>query len=389
MTVDVILRETLERSGESVVSAWFAAVGEPVEADAPLLEISTGKTVIEIAAPASGVLVEQIRVAGAPVREGELLGRIASGEPSPSGAAAPGPARPTGAAATPVSDAGWLSPAVRRLVREHGIDPARVAGTGVGGRVTAEDIERHLAAHGEVTSPAPPSPLPGVRRIPHSPLRRAIARNLAESVQRAPHATAVFEADLTAVFAHRARHKAAWEAEGVRLSYTPYFLRAAVLAREVVPEINSRWSDDSLDVYEDMNIGLAVEVPSGILVPVVRGAQRLDLRALAEAATALTARARSGRFAPNETDGGTFTVTNHGMGGSLLATPILVLPQCAILGIGKIQRRPVVVDAPEGARLEIRPMVYLTLTIDHRALDGMQSSRFMTAMIRTLETWAE
>lgn len=382
MTVDVVLCETLERSGESVVGAWFAAVGEPVEADAPLLEISTGKTVIEIAAPASGVLVEQVRASGDPVREGELLGRIASGEASSSASAAVAPA-------PAASDAGWLSPAVRRLVREHGIDPARVAGTGVGGRVTAEDIERHLAVHGEVTSAAPPAPLPGTRRVPHSPLRRAIARNLVESVQRAPHATAVYEADLTAVSAHRARHKAAWEAEGVRLSYTPYFLRAAVLAREIVPEINSRWSDDSLDVYEDMNIGLAVEVPSGILVPVVRGAQRLDLRALAEAATALTARARSGRFAPNETDGGTFTVTNHGMGGSLLATPILVLPQCAILGIGKIQRRPVVVDAPEGARLEIRPMVYLTLTIDHRALDGMQSSRFMTAMIRTLEIWAE
>lgn len=281
----------------------------------------------------------------------------------------------------------WLSPAVRRLVREHGVDPARITGTGIGGRVTAEDIERHLAAHGEVTPPPEPPPLPGVRRIPHSPLRRAIARHMAESVQRAPHATALYEADLTAVVAHRETHRAAWAAEGVHLSYTPYFLRAAVIARDAVPEVNSRWSDDSLDVYEDMNLGLAVEVPSGILVPVIRAAQRLDLRGLARESAALTERARSGRFAPNETEGGTLTITNHGMGGSLMATPILHQPQCAILGVGRVQRRAVVVADGDGERVAIRPMVYLTLTIDHRAIDGMQVNRYMGAMVRALEAW--
>jgi 2-oxoglutarate dehydrogenase E2 component (dihydrolipoamide succinyltransferase) len=383
MKVDIILGEALERNGESMLSAWFAAVGETVAAGSPLLEISTGKTVIEVAAPASGVLAEQVRAVGDPVREGELLGRIATG------VEAAVPSGPAAASATPaVPDAGpWLSPAARRLVREHGVDPARITGTGVGGRVTAEDIERHLAEHGEVTPPGVPPPLPGVRRVPHSPLRRAIARHMTESVQRAPHATALYEADLTAVVANRERHRAAYAAQGVHLSFTPYFLRAAVIARDAVPEVNSRWSDDSLDIYEDMNIGFAVEVPSGILVPVIRSAQRLDLLGLARETTGLTERARSGRFAPNETEGGTLTVTNHGMGGSLMATPILHQPQCAILGVGRIQRRPVVVADGDGERVAIRPMVYLTLTIDHRALDGMQANRYMSAMIRALESW--
>ena len=382
MNVEIILRETLERNGDSMVGAWFAAVGDRVEAGAPLLEISTGKTTIEIAAPASGVLAEQVCAVGDPVREGELLGRIAAG----AGGGGEASVAPAAAPAAPEAGA-WLSPAVRRLAREHGVDPARITGTGIGGRVTAEDVERHLAAHGEVTPPPEPPPLPGVRRIPHSPLRRAIARHMAESVQRAPHATALYEADLTAVVAHREAHRAAWAAEGVHLSYTPYFLRAAVIARDAVPEVNSRWSDDSLDVYEDMNLGLAVEVPSGILVPVIRAAQRLDLRGLARESAALTERARSGRFAPNETEGGTLTITNHGMGGSLMATPILHQPQCAILGVGRVQRRAVVVADCGGERVAIRPMVYLTLTIDHRALDGMQVNRYMGAMVRALEDW--
>lgn len=382
MNVEIILRETLERNGDSMVGAWFAAVGDRVEAGAPLLEISTGKTTIEIAAPASGVLAEQVCAVGDPVREGELLGRIAAG----AGGGGEASVAPAAAPAAPEAGA-WLSPAVRRLAREHGVDPARITGTGIGGRVTAEDVERHLAAHGEVTPPPEPPPLPGVRRIPHSPLRRAIARHMAESVQRAPHATALYEADLTAVVAHREAHRAAWAAEGVHLSYTPYFLRAAVIARDAVPEVNSRWSDDSLDVYEDMNLGLAVEVPSGILVPVIRAAQRLDLRGLARESAALTERARSGRFAPNETEGGTLTITNHGMGGSLMATPILHQPQCAILGVGRVQRRAVVVADGGGERVAIRPMVYLTLTIDHRALDGMQVNRYMGAMVRALEDW--
>ncbi len=384
MTVDVILNEALERNGESMVGAWFAKPGEPVAAGGPLLEISTGKTMIEIAAPASGILVEQVCRAGDPVREGDLLGRIADGAggtdgPPPAGALA------TGATERPA--AAWLSPAVKRLVREHGVDPARVPGTGAGGRITAEDIERYLAAHGGATPLPTPPPQPGVRRIPHSPLRRAIARHTVESVQRAPHATALYEADLTAVVAHREAFRTAWAAEGLHMGFTPYFLRAAVIARDAVPEVNSRWSDDSLDVHEDMNIGFAVEVPSGVIVPVIRCAQRLDLAGLAREAAALTGRARAGRFAPNETEGGTFTVTNHGMGGSLMATPILYPPQCAILGIGRIQRRPVVAGPPEAGRIEIRTMVYLTLTIDHRALDGMQSGRFMTAMVRALESW--
>jgi 2-oxoglutarate dehydrogenase E2 component (dihydrolipoamide succinyltransferase) len=211
---------------------------------------------------------------------------------------------------------------------------------------------------------------------------------MVESLLRtAPHVTAVFDADLSAIVAHRERTKGDFRAKGVKLTYTAYFVHAAVQALRAVPVLNSRWHDDALEVFDDCNIGIATALDNGLVVPVLKRAQTMDLFAIAVRLGELTEKARHGRIELQDLQQGTFTITNHGVSGSLIATPIINQPQSAILGVGKLEKRLVVVEIDGHDTIQIRPMAYVTLTIDHRAVDGFQANTFLTRFVETLRDW--
>lgn len=384
---DIVLPTDQAEGTSNVVGKWFKAVGDPVSRNEPLLEITTDKVTVEIAAPVSGVLAEILKPEGEAVEPGDVVGRIGEGvtlsrSPERSEGAAKGPistpAPVPSAPAAPQGDGSGdaeLSPAVRRLLREHGLDAAQVKGTGRGGRITVQDVESYLQGAGEPGSQGARS-----RLIPHSAMRRSIAEHMAKSVATAPHVTAVFEADLAAVIRHREAHQKAF-------TYTAYFVRASVAALQAIPEVNSRWRDQGLELYDDCNIGIGTALPGGgLIVPVLREAQDMDLAETARRLEDLTTRARAGTLEPRDVQGGTFTISNHGVSGSLLAAPIVInQPQSAILGIGKLEQR---VRVAAGGGFEARPMLYVTLTIDHRALDGFQANAFLSRWVEVIEQWS-
>jgi 2-oxoglutarate dehydrogenase E2 component (dihydrolipoamide succinyltransferase) len=388
----------------SQVLRWLKAVGERVSENEPLIELETDKVTVEIASPGTGVLAEIVKDEQEEVAPGELLGRIAP-------AAAPSrPAPPTEAVAQVPSAsaartrpmrgaAAPFSPAVRRLLTEHALDPASMTGTGEGGRLTVADvmaeIERRAHAAAGALEPAAPEPEtePEVagRRMALSPVRRRIASHMVESLlHTAPHVTTVFEADMEAVLADRERQRGLFEAQGVALTLTAYFTRALVEAIRAVPEANSRWRQSELEVFDTVNLGIATAASSGLIVPVLRHAETLDLLATARGINELVKRAREGRLAPADVRGGTFTISNHGVSGSLLAAPIVIhQPQSAILGVGKLEKRAVVIEADGEERIVARPRCYVTLTIDHRVMDGEQANRFMQVFCERLREWRQ
>jgi 2-oxoglutarate dehydrogenase E2 component (dihydrolipoamide succinyltransferase) len=380
---DIVLPQDQSEGSTHEVGNWLKRVGDRVRKDEPLLEIITDKVTVELAAPADGVLQELRKNTGDAVAPGEVLGRIgADGEGE--GRVRAGGTDPAvqadqadGAAKPETRDGSTeLSPAVRRLLEQHGVAASAVRGSGRGGRITVQDVEAHVAQ--AVTAPAEST---GSRMVPHTPQRRSIAEHMVRSMAAAPHVTAVFEADLSAVLAHR---EAAGKAAGATL--TAYFVRAAVAALQAVPEANARWHERGLELFSDCNIGVAVALPGGgLIVPVVHRAQELDFAATAARLNELTTRARAGRLEPRDVQGGTFTISNHGVSGSLLAAPIVInQPQTAILGVGKLEQRPRVI----AGRIEARPLAYVTLTIDHRALDGFQANAFLSAWVEAIEGWS-
>ncbi len=382
--VDVTLRDVQDGT-ESVLERWLRQPGDQVRQHEPLVEINTDKAVVEIPSPASGVLREVLKTTNDPVGPGDVLGRIevvGEGELRPAArpAASPTPVVARGSPARTQD----LSPAVRQLVKKHHLDVSQIRGTGRGGRITYEDVQNFLKQPPADARAQPPAG----RMVPHSPLRRRIAQHMVDSLLRtAPHVTAVFEADLSAVVAHRQEQQAAFQQRGVKLTYTAYFVAAAVQAVQAVPEVNSRWHDDALEIFTDCNVGVATAVEGGLLVPVIRQAQSLDLFGIATRLQELTQKARAGKLEPADLRHGTLTITNHGVSGSLIATPIINQPQSAILGIGKMEKRLVVIEDKGHDSIQIRPMVYVTLTIDHRALDGFQANRFLTRFIEALKSW--
>jgi 2-oxoglutarate dehydrogenase E2 component (dihydrolipoamide succinyltransferase) len=291
-----------------------------------------------------------------------------------------------------------MSPAVRRLLAEHSLDPSLIRGSGQGGRITVQDVLQAAVRPGSdavaVTSgsagAAVSAPSEPIRRVPHSAVRKRIAEHMVRSLlHTAPHVTTVFEADLSAVLRHRARHREAYANEGVPLTLTAYFLQAAVAAIRVVPEANSRWTDAALEIYEYIHIGVATALEEDLVVPVLRHVDSLDLLATARALHELTTRAREHRLTPADVRGGTFTISNHGVSGSLLAAPIIInQPQSAILGVGKLEQRPVVVEEGDEQKIVVRPRCYATLTLDHRVMDGHQANRFMQTFVGTLADWS-
>lgn len=381
MMMTEVLSPLSQEGTTAAIRTWFKAVGDRVAEGEPLLELETDKVAMEVAAPASGVLAA-ILVATGDVQPGALLGHIT---PAEAAAAPPPPPAATPARAAVADPQHRLSPAVRKLVSESGIDPAGLPGSGKDGRLTRDDVVRALQSR---AAPLPP-PAEGVTSIPHSPMRRRIAEHMAQSVATAPHVTAVFEADFTAIMAHRAANKAAFAAQGVNLTFTAYFVAASVAAMQAASAVNSRWHADRLEVFSSVNIGIGTALgDQGLVVPVIHAAQSLSLLGIAQRLQAVTQRARAGTLAPEDVRGGTFTISNHGTSGSLLAAPIIInQPQSAILGIGKVEKRVVVRELAGGDAMLIRPMSYVSLTIDHRVIDGAQTNAWLTRFVETLEGW--
>jgi 2-oxoglutarate dehydrogenase E2 component (dihydrolipoamide succinyltransferase) len=379
-----------EEGTRATVLRWCKKVGDTVVKDEPLVELETDKVTVEIPAPASGTLIEVLKQVNAEVIPDEVLARLSlSGESTTLQETAPSTAIETSAGTPAVFDARDaqppLSPSVRRLLQEHSIAAADVDGTGRNGRVTAQDVTRHVAdarAHAQVS---PPDSM----RVPHTAIRRRVAEHMARSLIEAPHVTTIFEADLTRVLAHRARHAADYESRGARLTLTAYFISACVHALRAHREVNATFHADALELHADVNIGVGTALGNkGLIVPVIHRAQGLNLFAMAQRLGQVVEAARAGKLSPADVRGGTFTISNHGVGGSLLAAPIVInQPQVAILGIGKVQRRVCAVQVDGVEAISVRSMCYLTLTIDHRALDAFQANAFLALVVTTLEQW--
>jgi 2-oxoglutarate dehydrogenase E2 component (dihydrolipoamide succinyltransferase) len=403
---DVIAPEN-EEGTKATILRWCKAAGEAIRKDEPLLELETDKVTVEVPSPASGELAEILKQPNEEVQPGQILARVrvAGAEAAEPAAASMPPAAPAPAEETARQ---LVSPAVRRLLDEHALSPADIAGSGRNGRITAQDVARYLdemsapsAGPALATLDAQPTAAGKIEsrgaagrrsnRVPHTSIRRRVAEHMAKSIADAPHVTTLFEADLTRVQAHRVRNSAEYEREGLRLTYTAYFVAACARALIAHPSVNATFHEDALELHSDANIGVATALGNeGLIVPVIHRAQGLQLPEIARRLGQLVTAARTGKLAPQEVRGGTFTLSNHGVGGSLLAAPIVInQPQVAILGVGKVGRRVCVVESQGAEAVGIRTMCYVTLTIDHRALDAFQANAFLEHVVNTLEQWSD
>ncbi len=380
----------------SQILRWLKQVGESVAENEPLIEIETDKVTVEVASPGTGVLREIIKQEQEEIAPGELLGRIDTGTAAAALAQGPRPAAaataPAAASASPVA----VQSRTRAPAAAGGLSP----GTGPAGRITVEDVlraapgsapERRRQAPASVAPPgAAADALSRSHRVPHTAVRKRIADHMVQSLlHTAPHVTTVFEADMTAVLTDRARQRDEFARRGAPLTLTAYFVQAAVAAIRAVPEANSRWTDTALEIYDSIHVGVATAVEGvGLVVPVLHDADARDLFDTARALDELVTRARAGKLSPADVRGGTFTISNHGVSGSLLAAPIIInQPQAAILGVGKLEKRPVVVEEGDEQKIVARPRCYVTLTLDHRVMDGHQANHFLQVFVQKLTGW--
>ena len=429
--------QLLVPEGETVsAGTLLALIGDPGEVAGETTEVLEGAA--STAAPATsgssasdsgmGPRDQPARRVIQPPDSG-AMGRATPGAVVPEGSSAPGvpsagtlPASPAASAApTGRTGLGFISPVVARISWEYKVDLAQVKGTGQGGRITKQDVLAFVDSRAAEPSPwdqpalgelfRPTEELTGVglpgtaatepaeqdqapRLLPLDNVRRAIAEHMVRSKAVSPHVTTVMEADLRRVVAHRQAHREAFARDGVHLTYTAYFVAASVAALRAVPQVNASWSDEGIVLHGRVNIGVAVSLgDQGLIAPVLKDADRMSLLGVARGIADLANRARLRQLKPDEVHEGTFTITNHGMGGSLFATPIIHQPQSAILGVGAIQKRVVVLPAadPQGGTTDsiaIRPMVYLTLTFDHRVLDGALADVFLGKIVQVLQTWS-
>ena len=423
MSKTVLVTMPEQEGSKSVVEKWLKAPGDFVGIHEPIVEISTDKVTIEIASPATGELYKIFKHENSDVMPGETLAEILLfGEPTVRTSTSPLEKiqsefeRKIDAVSqeksTSQENKMLLSPAVRKLIRRYRIDVSKIKGTGKKGRVTHKDVTEYIkiaetqrVLQDENTPPTvtikDKSAITTMRLngqetefasqslfVPHSPMRKQIANHMVESMlQTAPHVTAIFEANMSNVIAHRNKSKQAFAKQGVKLTFTSYFAMATALASQAVPEVNSRWHDDRLEIFPYCNVGIATAVDNGLIVPVLKNVQNLSLIGIANELQRLTQKARNARLGGEDIQHGTITITNHGVSGSLIATPIINQPQSAILGIGKMQKRVVVAEVNGQDCIQIQPMIYVTLTIDHRALDGFQANKFLTAFVDVLENW--
>lgn len=400
-SVDIIAPADNEEGTTMKVQSWLITPGDTVVLNQPIVELETDKVTVEIEASAGGIVSEVLIEPGQDVAPGAVLGRINTEATTREAKRATAPKADAPAVtpkSAPMLSEGQtrntaLSPSVRRFVAENNLDASIIVGTGRRGRVTLQDAKDHFASNGAPVVSAKPASTAvksgQTTRIPHMSMRRAIAQHMQNSVQTAPHVTAVFEADFSAIAAHRAATKEEFAAQGVKLSYTAYIVAACVKAMKQVPEVNSQWHDDHLDVFGDMNIGVGTALgDKGLVVPVIHGAQDLNLFGIAKSLQDNIDRARTNKLKPADVRGGTFTISNHGVSGSLVATPIIInQPQSAILGVGKLEKRVIVKTVDGQDVMAIRPMAYVSLTIDHRVLDGHQTNTWLSAFVAALENW--
>jgi len=386
-----ILMPMEQEGSKSMVRAWLKKVGEAVKRDEPIVELETDKVAIEVAAPADGVLASIALGEGDEATPGAVLGVLnataaASPQISPINPATRTSPDPRLSATTRANARETrLSPLVRRLLADNQLEASAINGSGRNGRITHEDVEAFLKTPSPARAPARAGEVRS-HSVRHDRMRRLIAEHMTRSVQTAPHVTAVFEADFSAIAAHRAKHKASYQTP---LTFSAYFVRAAAEAMSAAPNVNSRWSEDALEVFESVNIGVGVALgDKGLIVPAIREAQALNLAQVAARLHDVTERARAGKLTLSDTQGGTFTISNHGVSGSLLASPIIInQPQSAILGVGKLEKRVVVREVDGADAMLIRPMAYVTLTIDHRVIDAHQTNAWLTRFVEVLEHW--
>jgi 2-oxoisovalerate dehydrogenase E2 component (dihydrolipoyl transacylase) len=422
MATKILMPQLGESVIEGTISSWLKQEGDQVEQYEPILEIETDKVTTEATAEVPGVLLKILVPEGETVAVGTLLalvGKAGEGlddlelsnhqeiveenigiqekKPLPSITALPerktssnGPSRSTS------QYTGRVSPVVGRIAGEHGVDLNQVRGTGRDGRITKKDVLAFIDTRetGSVRldrdREVPPvkqskdsSLIPG-EVIPLTGIRRAIAEHMVHSKHTSPHVTTIFEIDFSSVSSHRAKRKERFARDGARLTFTAYIIAAIAQGLRIHPLVNSSWTDEGIALKKEINVGMATAIADGLIVPVIKNADGLSLFGLAQAINDLSERARNNRLLPDEVQGGTFTLTNHGVSGSLFATPIINQPQCGILGAGKIEKRvKVISDA-----IAIRPMAYTSLTFDHRILDGASADAFMTTVKDILENWS-
>ena len=438
MAVDVMMPQMGESIFEGTITKWLKKPGDKIERDEPLFEISTDKVDAEIPAPAAGVLKEikvtegqtvpiqtivaVIDAAGTSAAAPALAPAPAKQEAPKRGAAAPAPpaAKPAPVVAAPAAperpgngDKIRSSPLVRRIARENNIDLSQVPGTGAGGRVSKNDILAAVegGAHPASAPAAKPAPAPGAPPSsgapsamlelavpreklyfghyevqPMSTMRQRIAEHMVLSKRTSPHVYSIDEANMTEIAALRSKMKDRFEREtGTKLTFMPFFIRAAVEALRAFPTVNSSVDGTNIVLHKECNIGVAVALDWGLIVPVIKGAEEKNFLGLARALNDLAERARSKKLKPDEVAESTFSITNPGVFGGLMGLPVINQPNVAILGLGTIEKRPVVIDDAIG----IRSMVYLTLSYDHRAVDGAMAHQFMGHIKKTLENWNE
>ena len=435
MSIEVLMPQLGESVVEGTITKWLKSKGERVEEYEPLLEINTDKVDSEIPSPSSGILLDILIPEGETIQagtvlaligeEGEKIPKAGHGEPKGKTDAktaatsqpvkAP-PTRPSSVAGLPGDkqlvpgrdhELGFISPVVARIASENHVNLYEVPGTGQGGRITKKDIMAYLekrppapaekietSAKAAVSAPpAPPvSAKPTAQAgevLPLNPVRRAIAEHMVLSKHTSPHVTTVMEVDLSRVVNHRQANKEQFARDGVNLTFTAYFVTASIAALKTHPIVNSSWSEEGILVHRDIHIGMATSLgEAGLIVPVIKNADSYSLLGLARKINDLSQRARNRQLKPDEVKGGTFTITNHGTSGSLFATPIINQPQCAILGVGVIQKRVVVAtDAYGNDAIAIRPMVYMSLTFDHRILDGAMGDAYLGKVVEYLQNW--
>ena len=427
MPTEIVMPQMGESIVEGTITKWLKKPGDKIQRDEPLFEISTDKVDAEIPAPASGVL-QEIKVGeGTTVQVNTVVGTIASdgesaAKPAPvaekraaPAAPAPAPKAETPAPAAPakheVEDHARSSPLVRKIAREHNVNLAEVSGTGLGGRITKEDIvafidrqetgapsgaPSKLSLGGEVPQPAAPAPRPAPAAIPGdlvpmTQMRKIIMQRMVESRRTSAHVHCMFEVDMTRIVNLRNKQKASFEQRnGTRLTFMPFFVRAAIIALQQFPIVNASAEGESIRYHRHVNMGIAVALDWGLIVPVLKNADELNFLGLQRGITDLGERARNKKLKPEEVEGSTFTVTNPGQFGAVFGLPIINQPNSAIMGVGGITKMPLVVTDKDGSdSIAIRSVVHLTLGYDHRIIDGAVADQFMAFVEKTLEGWSE
>jgi 2-oxoglutarate dehydrogenase E2 component (dihydrolipoamide succinyltransferase) len=403
---DVVMPQMGESIFEGTITKWLKKAGDAVQKDEPLFEISTDKVDAEIPSPVAGVLTEIKVGEGATVEINTVVAVIGGSTPnaSVSTSIAPAIAKPSAPApkvqlATPQVPGERIrsSPLVRRIAADNSLDLGQVAGTGSEGRITKEDVFRHLSQHGAgsvaarpaVTPTAPPAPLLAGQVVPLTKMRAIIAQRMVESVATSPHVYTVYKVDMTRVARIRAREKSRFEQQnGVKLTFMPFIAVAAVEALRKFPIVNATLEDGSIHYHPSINLGIAVALEWGLIVPVIKQAEKRSFAEIAKAMNDLALRARSKKLVPEEVMGGTFTLTNSGVFGGEFGTPIINQPESAILAIGGLKKEAVVLTDAEGNdSIAIRSMQHFCLGFDHRTIDGADSGKFMSAFKKALEGW--